>query len=200
MRCPYTFEDSGESPKHVIDRKNCLLWPVSVRSFLFKKMVQFLKFESKKKTKKTNNKTKQKKNKQTKKSLMPWVRLIRPIFTPRLHFKGVKSTLWWRFKGVILGYKAQIRPFRAFSEALHTHTPTERHTQKNTLANTNWDAFRTDEFLASFWKLKNTEFFWEIKVRNSRQWGQKQRKIFCQRSPDRSEELKAERCQESSAF
>ena len=82
----------------------------------------------------------------------------------------------------------------------HTHTPTEQHTQKNTLANITWDAFQTDEFLASFWKLKNIEFFWEIKVRNSRQWGQKQRKIFCQRSPDRSEELKAETCQESAAF
>ena len=32
----------------------------------------------------------------------------------------------------------------------HTHTPTERHTQKNTLANISWDAFRKDEFLASF--------------------------------------------------
>ena len=30
--------------------------------------------------------------------------------------------------------------------------------------------------------------------------GQKQRKIFGRRSPDRSEELKAERCQESAAF
>ena len=47
---------------------------------------------------------------------------------------------------------------------------------------------------------KNTEYFWEIKVRNSRRWGQKQRKIFYQRSPDRSEELKSERCQESAAF
>ena len=31
----------------------------------------------------------------------------------------------------------------------------------------------------------------------SRQWGQKQRKIFGQRSPDTSEELKAETCQEN---
>ena len=30
--------------------------------------------------------------------------------------------------------------------------------------------------------------------------GPKQRKIFGQRSPERSEELKAERCQESAAF
>ena len=34
---------------------------------------------------------------------------------------------------------------------------------------------------------------------SSRQWVQKQRKIFCQRSQERSEELSAMRCQESAA-
>ena len=36
-------------------------------------------------------------------------------------------------------------------------------------------------------------------VLSSRQWVQKQRKIFCQRSQERSEELSAMRCQESAA-
>ena len=34
---------------------------------------------------------------------------------------------------------------------------------------------------------------------SSRQWVKKQRKIFCQRSQERSEELSAMRCQESTA-
>ena len=42
-------------------------------------------------------------------------------------------------------------------------------------------------------------FFWVIVVECSRQWVQKQRKIFSQRSQKRSKELSEERCQESAA-
>ena len=43
-------------------------------------------------------------------------------------------------------------------------------------------------------------FFLGIVVVSSRQWVQKQRKIFCQRSQERSEELSAMMCQESTAW
>ena len=43
-------------------------------------------------------------------------------------------------------------------------------------------------------------FFWGIVVVSSRQWVQKQRKIFSQRSQETSEKLSAERYQESAAF
>ena len=83
----------------------------------------------------------------------------------------------------------------------HTHT---HNTHAHTHTHTSWTKlteilFKQMSFQLLFesWK---TEFFWEIKVENSRQWGQRQRMIFCQRSPDRSEELKAKRCQESAAF
>ena len=41
--------------------------------------------------------------------------------------------------------------------------------------------------------------FWGIVVGSSRQWVQKQRKIFSEGSQERSEELSAERCPESAA-
>ena len=40
----------------------------------------------------------------------------------------------------------------------YTHTPTERHTQKNTLANINWDVFRTVYCVAKTWIL-NAQIF-----------------------------------------
>ena len=78
----------------------------------------------------------------------------------------------------------------------HTHTPPGYYTQKLTLAVQH--RWMWKKWVLSFLLkiVKHCVFFWGIEVESSRQWVQKQRKIFSQRSQERSEKLSAMRCQE----